>query len=64
MNLCVCVFWIRIEEAEGVGVPKDSEHLNMNRDCSDSKLMLGMWASALLLGPTGETHHHIKQLHS
>ncbi|KAK3509058.1 hypothetical protein QTP70_018793 [Hemibagrus guttatus] len=42
----------RIEEAEGVGVPKDSEHLNLNRDCSDSKLMLGMWASALLLGPT------------
>ncbi|KAF4072948.1 hypothetical protein AMELA_G00253210 [Ameiurus melas] len=42
----------RIEEAEGVGEPKDSEHLNLNRDCSDSKLMLGMWASALLLGPT------------
>ncbi|XP_026999293.2 B box and SPRY domain-containing protein [Tachysurus fulvidraco] len=42
----------RIEEAEGVGLPKDSEHLNMNRDCSDSKLMLGMWASALLLGTT------------
>ncbi|TSL28191.1 B box and SPRY domain-containing protein [Bagarius yarrelli] len=42
----------RIEAAEGVGEPKDSEHLNLNRDCSDSKLMMGMWASALLLGPT------------
>ncbi|KAM9440366.1 B box and SPRY domain-containing protein [Clarias gariepinus] len=43
----------RTEEAEGVGEPKDSpEHLNMNKDCSDSKLMLGLWASALLLGPT------------
>ncbi|MCJ8748506.1 hypothetical protein PDJAM_G00165510 [Pangasius djambal] len=41
----------RIEVAEGVGEPKDSDHLNLNRDCSDSKLMLGMWASALLLGP-------------
>lgn len=58
MCLCVCV---RIEEAEGVGEPKDSEHLNLNKDCSDSKLMLGMWASALLLGPTGEStpYHHL-----
>ncbi|XP_062845053.1 B box and SPRY domain-containing protein [Trichomycterus rosablanca] len=43
----------RIEEAEGVSDPKDTEQLNMNRDCSDSKLLLGLWASALLLGPTG-----------
>ncbi|XP_072549153.1 B box and SPRY domain-containing protein [Salminus brasiliensis] len=49
----------RIEEAEGVGEPKDTEQLNMNRDCSDSKLMLGLWASALLLGPSGQSPAHL-----
>uniref|UniRef100_A0A3B1JP27 B-box and SPRY domain containing n=1 Tax=Astyanax mexicanus TaxID=7994 RepID=A0A3B1JP27_ASTMX len=49
----------RIEEAEGVGEPKDTEQLNLNRDCSDSKLMLGLWASALLLGPSGRAPAHL-----
>ncbi|XP_066517783.1 B box and SPRY domain-containing protein [Hoplias malabaricus] len=43
----------RVEEAEGVGEPKDTEQLNLTRDCSDSKLMLGLWASAILLEPSG-----------
>uniref|UniRef100_A0A4W5JIP5 B-box and SPRY domain containing n=1 Tax=Hucho hucho TaxID=62062 RepID=A0A4W5JIP5_9TELE len=42
----------RIEEAEGVGEPRDTDHLNLNASCSDSKLMRGLWASAILLGPT------------
>ncbi|CAB1318564.1 unnamed protein product [Coregonus sp. 'balchen'] len=42
----------RIEEAEGVGEPCDTDHLNLNTSCSDSKLMRGLWASAILLGPT------------
>ncbi|XP_067263749.1 B box and SPRY domain-containing protein [Chanodichthys erythropterus] len=41
----------RIEDAEGVGEPRDTEQLSLNRGCSDSKLMVGLWASALLLGP-------------
>lgn len=44
----------RIEDAEGVGEPRDTEQLSLNRGCSDSKLMVGLWASALLLGPPGK----------
>ncbi|XP_029108485.1 B box and SPRY domain-containing protein [Scleropages formosus] len=43
----------RVEEAEGVGEPLDTEQLNLNASCSDSKLLLGLWASAVLLGPEG-----------
>uniref|UniRef100_A0A8C1WW51 B-box and SPRY domain containing n=1 Tax=Cyprinus carpio TaxID=7962 RepID=A0A8C1WW51_CYPCA len=42
----------RVEDAEGVGEPRDTEQLTLNRSCSDSKLMVGLWASALLLGPS------------
>uniref|UniRef100_A0A673GEK6 B box and SPRY domain-containing protein-like n=1 Tax=Sinocyclocheilus rhinocerous TaxID=307959 RepID=A0A673GEK6_9TELE len=44
----------RIEDAEGVGEPRDTEKLTLNRGCSDSKFMVGLWASALLLGPSGK----------
>lgn len=44
----------RIEDAEGVGEPRDTEQLSLNRGCSDSKLMVGLGASALLLGPSGK----------
>uniref|UniRef100_A0A8K9XVA0 B-box and SPRY domain containing n=1 Tax=Oncorhynchus mykiss TaxID=8022 RepID=A0A8K9XVA0_ONCMY len=36
----------------GVDEPHDTDHLNLNASCSDSKLMRGLWASAILLGPT------------
>ncbi|XP_063067297.1 B box and SPRY domain-containing protein [Engraulis encrasicolus] len=42
----------RVEEAEGVGEPRDSEQLNLSADCTDSSLMQGLWASAVLLGPS------------
>ncbi|KAL0965455.1 hypothetical protein UPYG_G00281470 [Umbra pygmaea] len=41
----------RVEEAEGVGEPCDTDQLKLNTSCSDSKLMRGLWASAILLGP-------------
>ncbi|KAI5615650.1 B box and SPRY domain-containing protein [Silurus asotus] len=50
-----------IEAADGVGEPKDSEHLNLNRDCSDSKLMLGLWASALILGSTATSRMYFDE---
>ncbi|XP_056147080.1 B box and SPRY domain-containing protein [Lampris incognitus] len=42
----------RVEEAEGVGEPYDTDQLNLNPGCSDSKLLKGLWASAILLGPS------------
>ncbi|KAL4609459.1 B box and SPRY domain-containing protein-like [Arapaima gigas] len=45
----------RVEEAEGVGEPLDTNKLSLNTSCSDSKLMLGLWASAVLLDPEGHT---------
>ncbi|KAJ7988595.1 hypothetical protein DPEC_G00325180 [Dallia pectoralis] len=41
----------RIEEADGVGEPRDTDQLKLNASCSNSKLMRGLWASAILLGP-------------
>ena len=52
--VCVCVC-LRLEEAEGVGEPRDTEQLNLSSDCSDSRLMQGLWASAVLLGPSGQS---------
>ncbi|XP_072309200.1 B box and SPRY domain-containing protein isoform X2 [Eucyclogobius newberryi] len=40
----------RVEEAEGVGEPCDTEQLNLNASCSNSKLLRGLWATAVLLG--------------
>uniref|UniRef100_A0A673GIL3 B box and SPRY domain-containing protein-like n=1 Tax=Sinocyclocheilus rhinocerous TaxID=307959 RepID=A0A673GIL3_9TELE len=40
---------IVVKDAEGVGEPRDTEKLTLNRGCSDSKFMVGLWASALLL---------------
>lgn len=45
----------RVEEAEGVGQPCDTDKLNLNPDCGDSKLLRGLWAAALLLGPNGKS---------
>ncbi|XP_051981338.1 LOW QUALITY PROTEIN: B box and SPRY domain-containing protein-like [Xyrauchen texanus] len=45
----------RIEDAEGVSEPRDTEQLSLNRTCSDSKLMVGLWASAILLGPSAHS---------
>lgn len=44
---------VRVEEAEGVGKPCDTNKLNLNPGCSDSKLLRGLWATAVLLGPKG-----------
>ncbi|KAM6900887.1 B box and SPRY domain-containing protein isoform 1-T1 [Lycodopsis pacificus] len=41
----------RVEEADGVGEPCDTNQLNLNPDCSDSKLLRALWATAVLLGP-------------
>lgn len=44
---------VRVEDSDGVGDPRDTEQLSLNRECSTSKLMLGLWASAILLGTSG-----------
>ncbi|XP_034402778.1 B box and SPRY domain-containing protein [Cyclopterus lumpus] len=41
----------RVEEADGVGEPCDTQQLNLKANCSDSKLLRGLWATAVLLGP-------------
>ncbi|KAI1905094.1 hypothetical protein AGOR_G00012390 [Albula goreensis] len=43
----------RVEEAEGVGEPRDSEQLSLDPGCSDSGLLLGLWSSTVLLGLSG-----------
>ncbi|XP_051951889.1 B box and SPRY domain-containing protein-like [Xyrauchen texanus] len=45
----------RIEDADGIGEPRDTEQLSLNRTCSDSKLMNGLWASAILLGQSAHS---------
>ncbi|XP_067114599.1 B box and SPRY domain-containing protein [Osmerus mordax] len=42
----------RVEEAEGVGEPCDTEQLSLPTGCGASRLMRALWASALLLGPS------------
>ncbi|XP_070991387.1 B box and SPRY domain-containing protein-like isoform X1 [Oncorhynchus clarkii lewisi] len=49
----------RVEDAEGVGEPCDTDRLNLNAGCSDSKLMRGLWASAILLGPIAYGSAHL-----
>ncbi|XP_004538080.2 B box and SPRY domain-containing protein [Maylandia zebra] len=41
----------RVEEAEGVGEPCDTDQLSLNPCCTESKLLRGLWATAVLLGP-------------
>ncbi|KAM7392823.1 hypothetical protein PAMA_007771 [Pampus argenteus] len=41
----------RVEEAEGIGEPCDTNQLNMNPGCGHSKLLRGLWATAVLQGP-------------
>ncbi|XP_068191617.1 B box and SPRY domain-containing protein isoform X1 [Antennarius striatus] len=50
----------RVEEAEGVGEPCDTEQLNLNPACSESKLLRGLWATAVLLGPNAYGSSHLK----
>ncbi|XP_029371733.1 B box and SPRY domain-containing protein [Echeneis naucrates] len=50
----------RVEEAEGVGEPCDTDQLNLNSGCSDSKLLSGLWATAVLLGPNAYGSPHLK----
>ncbi|XP_070408884.1 B box and SPRY domain-containing protein [Nothobranchius furzeri] len=50
----------RVEEAEGVGEPCDTDQLNLNPACMDSKLLRGLWATALLLSPNAYKTPHIK----
>ncbi|XP_036385363.1 B box and SPRY domain-containing protein [Megalops cyprinoides] len=50
----------RVEEAEGVGEPRDTDQLSLDQTCSDSSLLLGLWASAVLLGPSGHTPAHLR----
>lgn len=49
----------RVEEAEGVGEPCDTEQLNLNTSCSDSKLLRSLWASAVLLGPKAQRSSYL-----
>ncbi|XP_061117973.1 LOW QUALITY PROTEIN: B box and SPRY domain-containing protein [Conger conger] len=44
----------RVEEAEGVGEPRDSEQLSLDPGCSNSRLLQALWASTMLLGPSGQ----------
>uniref|UniRef100_A0A3B4A0Y7 B30.2/SPRY domain-containing protein n=1 Tax=Periophthalmus magnuspinnatus TaxID=409849 RepID=A0A3B4A0Y7_9GOBI len=48
---------LAVREAEGVGEPCDTEQLNLNPTCSDSRLLRGLWATAVLLGQNGETSY-------
>ncbi|KAM9840879.1 B box and SPRY domain-containing protein [Aulostomus maculatus] len=41
----------RVERAEGVGEPCDTDQLTLKPGCSDSKLLRGLWATAMLQGP-------------
>ncbi|XP_044189856.1 B box and SPRY domain-containing protein [Thunnus albacares] len=50
----------RVEEAEGVGEPCDTVQLNMNPGCGDSKLLRGLWATAVLQGPNAYGSSHQK----
>ncbi|XP_040914571.1 B box and SPRY domain-containing protein [Toxotes jaculatrix] len=50
----------RVEEAEGVGEPCDTDQLNLNTGCSDSKLLRGLWAAAVLLGPNAYGSSYLK----
>ncbi|KAJ4925858.1 hypothetical protein JOQ06_008044 [Pogonophryne albipinna] len=50
----------RVEVADGVGEPCDTEQLNMNSACSDSKLLRGLWATAVLLGPNAYGSFYLK----
>nr|XP_020456577.1 B box and SPRY domain-containing protein-like [Monopterus albus] len=50
----------RVEEADGVGEPCDTDQLNLNPGCSDSKLLRGLWATAVLLGPRAYGSSHLK----
>lgn len=45
---------VRVEETEGVGEPCDTDKLNLNPKCGDSRLLRGLWAAAVLLGPNGQ----------
>ncbi|XP_074546837.1 B box and SPRY domain-containing protein [Halichoeres trimaculatus] len=50
----------RVEEAEGVGEPCDTDQLNLNLACSESKLLRGLWASAVMLGPNAYGSPYLK----
>ncbi|XP_034048579.1 B box and SPRY domain-containing protein [Thalassophryne amazonica] len=50
----------RMEETEGVGEPRDTDQLNLNPACSDSKLLRGLWGAAVLLGPNAYGSPHLK----
>lgn len=45
---------VRVEETEGVGEPHDTNKLNLNPHCGDSRLLRGLWVTAVLLGPDGQ----------
>ncbi|XP_029024339.1 B box and SPRY domain-containing protein [Betta splendens] len=50
----------RVEEAEGVGEPCDTDKLNMNPGCGESRLLRGLWATAVLLGPNAYGSSHLR----
>lgn len=49
----MCVL-VRVEKTEGVGEPRDTDKLNLNPNCGESRLLRGLWAAAVLLGPNGQ----------
>ncbi|KAJ8286809.1 hypothetical protein GJAV_G00043510 [Gymnothorax javanicus] len=50
----------RVEEAEGVGEPRDSDHLNLDPGCGDSCLLQALWASTMLSGPSGPSRQTLR----
>nr|XP_020506439.1 B box and SPRY domain-containing protein-like [Labrus bergylta] len=50
----------RVEETDGVGEPCDTDQLNLNSSCSNSKLLRGLWAAAVLLGPNAYGSAYLK----
>ncbi|XP_058474234.1 B box and SPRY domain-containing protein [Solea solea] len=50
----------RMEEAEGVSEPCDTDQLNLNPSCSESKLLRNLWATAALLGPNALRSPYLK----
>ncbi|XP_064164982.1 B box and SPRY domain-containing protein [Anguilla rostrata] len=52
----------RVEEAEGVGEPRDTEQLNLDPGCSNSRLLQALWANTILSGPSGQYHCQVPQV--
>ncbi|KAJ8346999.1 hypothetical protein SKAU_G00284000 [Synaphobranchus kaupii] len=50
----------RVEQAEGVGEPRDTEQLSLDPDCSKSHLLQTLWASTMLVSPSGRPRDSLR----